>query len=62
MEEARDASVIHTQFTLEPRDGDTVRGDVRIPEGPPPRSAIVVIHGFKGFKTGGSFPMSVSGS
>jgi pimeloyl-ACP methyl ester carboxylesterase len=56
VEEARDASVIRTQFTLEPRDGDTIRGDVRIPEGPPPRSAIAVIHGFKGFKDWGFFP------
>jgi pimeloyl-ACP methyl ester carboxylesterase len=36
--------------------GRTLRGDVRIPEGPPPRSAVVVVHGFKGFKDWGFFP------
>ncbi len=33
-----------------------MRGDVRVPEGPPPRSAVVVIHGFKGFKDWAFFP------
>jgi pimeloyl-ACP methyl ester carboxylesterase len=33
-----------------------VRGDVRIPDGPPPRSAILVVHGFKGFKDWAFFP------
>ena len=33
-----------------------MRGDVRIPDGPPPRSAVVVIHGFKGFKDWAFFP------
>lgn len=33
-----------------------MRGDVRIPDGPPPRSAIVVVHGFKGFKDWAFFP------
>lgn len=48
--------MIHTTFTREPREGDLIRGDVRVPEGPPPRSAIVVVHGFKGFKDWGFFP------
>ena len=48
--------MIHTTFTREPRPGDLIRGDVRIPEGPPPRSAVVVVHGFKGFKDWGFFP------
>lgn len=48
--------MIQSRFTLEPRTGDTIRGDIRMPEGPPPRSAIVVIHGFKGFKDWGFFP------
>jgi dienelactone hydrolase len=33
-----------------------IRGDLRIPEGPPPRTAVVVVHGFKGFKDWGFFP------
>ena len=40
----------------EPVRGRRVRGDVRIPEGPPPRSAILVLHGFKGFKDWAFFP------
>jgi dienelactone hydrolase len=48
--------VIRFAFTREPRPGDTLRGDVRIPEGPPPRAALVVVHGFKGFKDWGFFP------
>ena len=48
--------MIRLSFTREPRPGDTVRGDVRIPDGPPPRTAVVVVHGFKGFKDWGFFP------
>lgn len=48
--------MIRSGFTREPRAGDVIRGDVRIPEGPPPCSAIVVVHGFKGFKDWGFFP------
>jgi uncharacterized protein len=33
-----------------------IRGDVRIPDGPPPRSAVIVVHGFKGFKDWAFFP------
>jgi pimeloyl-ACP methyl ester carboxylesterase len=48
-------------FTLQPRDGDVIRGDVRRPEdsgatGPGIDSAVVVVHGFKGFKDWGFFP------
>ena len=48
--------MIHLPFRREPRSGEIIRGDVRIPEGPPPRSAVVVVHGFKGFKDWGFFP------
>jgi pimeloyl-ACP methyl ester carboxylesterase len=48
--------LIHSTFTREPKRGRLVRGDVRIPEGPPPRTAVVVVHGFKGFKDWGFFP------
>ena len=48
--------MIHLPFRREPRPGEVIRGDVRIPEGPPPRSAVVVVHGFKGFKDWGFFP------
>ena len=48
--------MIRLPFTREPRSGETIRGDVRIPDGPPPTSAVVVVHGFKGFKDWGFFP------
>jgi len=48
--------VIRRSFTREPRPGDTIRGDIRIPDGPPPRTAVVVVHGLKTFKDWGFFP------
>lgn len=38
------------------RNGDWIRGDVRFREGPAPRTAVVVVHGFKGFKDFSFFP------
>lgn len=37
-------------------DGARIRADIRVPEGPPPVSAVVIVHGFKGFKDWGFFP------
>src|SRR5690606_17288055 len=37
------ARLIHLTFEREPLRGRRVRGDVRIPEGPPPRSAVLVL-------------------
>lgn len=48
--------MIHNTFQLESPRGGTISGDVRMREGPPPRTAIVVVHGFKGFKDWGFFP------
>lgn len=42
-------------FRLEQPHG-VIRGDLRIPEGPPPRTAVVVVHGFKGYKDWAFFP------
>jgi pimeloyl-ACP methyl ester carboxylesterase len=56
MEKGGQRGLIHLPFTREARRGETIRGDIRIPEGPPPRSAVVVVHGFKGFKDWGFFP------
>jgi dienelactone hydrolase len=47
----------HTRFELRPRaGGPPVRGDVRYLSGTRPRSAVVLCHGFKGFKDWGFFP------
>lgn len=48
--------MIHNNFRREGPHGDDIVGDVRIAEGPPPRSCIVMVHGFKGFKDWGFFP------
>lgn len=47
--------MIHRPFRLEQPHG-VIRGEVRVPEGPPPRTAVVVVHGFKGYKDWGFFP------
>ena len=48
--------MIHLPFRRIGPHGDMIRGDLRIPEGPPPRTVVVVVHGFKGFKDWGFFP------
>jgi len=37
-------------------DGARLRADILLPEGPPPISAVLLVHGFKGFKDWGFFP------
>jgi pimeloyl-ACP methyl ester carboxylesterase len=49
--------LIHYTFEREASHGRLIRGDVRMPEGPPPRSAVLILHGFKGFKDWGFFPL-----
>ncbi len=48
--------VHHERFSIPSRDGYPLRGDVRYPEGFSSGRAIVVCHGFKGFKDWGYFP------
>jgi pimeloyl-ACP methyl ester carboxylesterase len=48
--------LIHYTFEREGAASRLIHGDVRMPEGPQPRSAVVVLHGFKGFKDWGFFP------
>ncbi|TVP56336.1 MAG: alpha/beta fold hydrolase [Gemmatimonadales bacterium] len=48
--------MIQRRWSLARPDGTEIVADVRLPEGEPPRSAIVVAHGFKGFKDWGFFP------
>jgi dienelactone hydrolase len=46
-----------TRFELRPEDGQPpIRGEVRTLPGADPRSAVVLCHGFKGFRTWGFFP------
>jgi uncharacterized protein len=44
-------------FVLDGPDGEPIRGDLRHPaRGAAPRSGVVVLHGFKGFRNWGFFP------
>lgn len=47
--------MIRKEFTLEQPHG-LIRGTVRIPDGPPPRTAVVIMHGFKGYRDWAFFP------
>lgn len=50
-------TITRTTFELRPLDGQpSVRGDVRVLTGTRPASAVVVCHGFKGFREWGFFP------
>ncbi len=50
-------TLVRARWELRPRDGGpVVRGDLRALPGPPPRSAVVICHGFKGFREWGFFP------
>ena len=49
-------SVKHERAETKPPHGDVIRVDVRRPVGADPESAVLVAHGFKGFKDWGFFP------
>jgi pimeloyl-ACP methyl ester carboxylesterase len=48
--------VIRHRFLREPRKGDVIRGDVLVPEGPPPRSAVILVHDFQGSRNWSFLP------
>ncbi len=50
------ATVMTTTFELAGADGGPLRGEVRTAEGGENRPAVVICHGFKGFKDWGFFP------
>ncbi|HET7274035.1 MAG TPA: dienelactone hydrolase family protein [Longimicrobiaceae bacterium] len=48
---------VRARWEIRPPDGSPpIRGDLRAPSGPAPRSAVILCHGFKGFKDWGFFP------
>lgn len=56
-DEAAPRRITRTTFELRPADGGPpVRGDLRVAEGAKPKSAVVVVHGFKGFRNWGAWP------
>lgn len=49
--------IVRAEWEIRPRDGGyPVRGDLRALQGPPPSTAVVICHGFKGFRRWGFFP------
>jgi uncharacterized protein len=49
--------IIRAHWEIRPEDGGPpIRGDLRAPAGPTPRTVVLVCHGFKGFKDWGFFP------
>lgn len=50
------ATPMQSTFELTGADGDPLRGDVRAVADGTPRPAVVICHGFKGFKDWGFFP------
>lgn len=49
--------VTHTRVETTPPHGDVIRADVRRPAAGTTRTAVIVAHGFKGFKDWGFFPL-----
>ena len=50
-------ALVRARWEIRPQDGSPpIRGDLRALAGPPPRTAVVICHGFKGFKDWGFFP------
>ena len=49
--------VTRARIETTPPHGDVIRADVRRPAAAAPRTAVIVAHGFKGFKDWGFFPL-----
>lgn len=51
------APLVRARWEIQPPGGGPpIRGDLRAPRGPPPKTAVILCHGFKGFKDWGFFP------
>jgi uncharacterized protein len=49
--------ITRTGFEIRPPDGGPpIRGDLRVAEGVKPKTAVVFVHGFKGFRNWGAWP------
>jgi dienelactone hydrolase len=57
MSDATPRKITRTTFEIRPPDGGPpIRGDVRVAEGTRPGTAVVIVHGFKGFRRFGAWP------
>lgn len=51
------SELVRVRWEIRPKDGaPAIHGDLRAPQGSPPRSAVVICHGLKGFKDWAFFP------
>lgn len=49
--------IVRATWEIRPTDGSPpIRGDLRALQGPPPATAVIICHGFKGFRRWGFFP------
>lgn len=56
-EESRGAALVRAKWEIPGQAGEPpIRGDLRALPGPTPRTAVVICHGFKGFREWGFFP------
>lgn len=54
---AAGGELVRARWEIRPREGsESIRGDLRALPGPSPRTAVVICHGFKGFREWGFFP------
>jgi uncharacterized protein len=52
-----ETNLVRASWEIRPRDGGPIiRGDLRARPGAPPSTAVIVCHGFKGFRRWGFFP------
>lgn len=56
MSSATEPTIVLARWEMEQRVGAPIRGDLRAPGGAPPRTAVVLCHGFKGFRSWAFFP------
>jgi pimeloyl-ACP methyl ester carboxylesterase len=57
MDDSEKARITCSTFEIRPRDGGPpVRGDLRVEQGREPKTAVVIVHGFKGFRGWGAWP------
>lgn len=49
---------MHSSFEIQNRHGDSIRGDIHLPDDPAGAPVLLICHGFKGFKDWGGFPFA----
>lgn len=55
-EDTAGPTLVRAQWEIRRAGENPIRGDLRALPGPPPRTAVIICHGFKGFRGWGFFP------